>query len=104
MRSIYLDHAATSPIRPQAREAVLQALDIGANASAVHAKGRAARAVIEAARADVAKLVGADPARLIFTSGGAEANTLAVEGLAASGAKTLIVSAIEHTCSIIAGE
>jgi cysteine desulfurase len=96
MGSVYLDHAATSPIRPEAREAMLAALDIGANASAVHAKGRAARALIETARAEVARLAGGDPARLIFTSGGAEANTLAVEGLAASGAKTLIVSAIEH--------
>jgi cysteine desulfurase len=93
---VYLDHAATSPIRPEAREAMLAALDIGANASAVHAKGRAARAVIEAARAEVAALVGAAPSQVVFTSGGAEANTLAVEGLAASGAKTLIVSAIEH--------
>jgi cysteine desulfurase len=96
MRSVYLDHAATSPIRPEAREAMLKALDIGANASAVHAKGRAARAVIEAARADVARLAGAQASQVIFTSGGAEANTLAIEGLAASGARSLVVSAIEH--------
>ena len=70
----YLDHNATSPVRPEVAEAVARALvTLPGNPSSVHREGRAARAAIEAARAQVAALVGAAPARVVFTSGGTEA-------------------------------
>ena len=97
MASVYLDYNATAPIRPEAADAAARALAIGANPSSVHAGGRAARAVIETARGDVAALLGADPEGLVFVSGGAEANALAIEGaIAAGGVRRLIVGATEH--------
>ena len=99
---IYLDHNATSPLRAEAKEAAERALEIGGNASSVHERGRAARAVIERARAQVAALAGARIEDVIFTSGGSEANALAlwgaIHGAAADGARItrLFVSAIEH--------
>jgi cysteine desulfurase len=98
----YLDHNATSPLRASVRAAVQAALDAGGNASSVHGPGRAARARVDEARERVAKLVGADPTSVIFTSGGSEANCLAIRGavagaLAAEDRITrLFVSAIEH--------
>src|ERR1051326_5333866 len=98
----YLDHNATSPLRPEARLAVECALAIGGNPSSVHAAGRASRALVEEARQDVALLVGATPSDIIFTSGGTEANVLAlagaVQGAAEAGRRItrLFVSAIEH--------
>ncbi len=71
---IYLDHNATSPLRPQAKAAVLAALDVAGNPSSVHADGRRARQIIEDAREKVAALVGAKPAEVVFTSGATEAN------------------------------
>ncbi|MFL9828615.1 cysteine desulfurase family protein [Rhodoplanes sp. SY1] len=96
----YLDWNATAPLRPQARAAMLAALDAG-NPSSVHAEGRAARALVEEARAAVARLVGAAPRNVVFTSGGTEANTLALTPGLAVGPDTaprdrLLVSAIEH--------
>ncbi len=99
---IYLDHNASSPLRPSARSAMLAALGETANASSVHAGGRQARARIEKARLQVAKLCGAAPEDVIFTSGGSEANALALKGAAAgalaAGRKIarFFVSAIEH--------
>jgi len=96
---IYADHNATAPLRPESREAMLAALDMGAtNPSSVHAKGRAARAVIEGARVQVGGAIGSRAADIIFTSGGTEADALAVQGAvdALDGRCTLIVSAIEH--------
>lgn len=95
---IYADHNATSPLRPQAREAMLAALEGAANPSSVHASGRAARARLEAARSDLAGCIGGAGADLIFTSGGTEANALALQGcaLALDMAATLLVSAVEH--------
>ena len=75
-RRVYLDHNASSPLRPEAREAMLMALDLGGNASSLHAEGRAARKVIEEARREVAALAGATPGQVIFTSGGTEANNM----------------------------
>lgn len=98
----YLDHNATSPLRDQSRLAAEHALGLGANASSIHARGRAARAVIEQARTNVAALAGAKPAEVIFTSGGTEANALAlwgaVQGAVDAGTRLtrLFVSAIEH--------
>ena len=95
--TVYLDHNATSTLRPEARAAVLRALDLGGNASSVHAPGRAAKAMLENAREQVAASVGACAEDVVFTSGGTEANNLALRGgLAASGLRRLIVSAIEH--------
>jgi cysteine desulfurase len=99
---VYLDHNATSPLRASARLAVETALHAHGNASSVHAAGRAARAQIEEARDHVAQLAGATPASVVFTSGGSEANALALRGAIAGAAleedriARLFVSAIEH--------
>ncbi|MEH6696834.1 MAG: cysteine desulfurase family protein [Hyphomonas sp.] len=96
---IYADHNATAPMRPEAREAMLAALDLGAtNPSSVHTKGRAARAVVETARMQVGGAIGSRAADVIFTGGGTESDALAVQGVvdALEGRCTLIVSAIEH--------
>jgi cysteine desulfurase len=74
----YLDHNATSPLRPAARAAMAAALDAGGNASSIYAEGRAARARIEAARAQVAHALGSTPACVTFTSGATESNALAL--------------------------
>jgi cysteine desulfurase len=94
---VYLDHNATAPVRPEARDAMVAALAAGGNPSSVHAAGRAARARVEDARADVAALVGASATEVIFTSGGTEANALSIASAAASGeVRRLIVGATEH--------
>lgn len=87
----YLDHNATSPLRPAAFDAMVEALRAGGNPSSVHRPGRAARAVIEKARRQVASLVGALPTEVVFTSGGTEANNMALRGH-----QRVLVSAIEH--------
>jgi cysteine sulfinate desulfinase/cysteine desulfurase-like protein len=69
----YLDHNATSPIRPEAFEAVCEAMKMGGNPTSIHRSGRAARALLEEARAQVACLVEAEPSEVVFTSGGTEA-------------------------------
>jgi cysteine desulfurase len=97
----YLDHNATAPLRPEVREAVIDALTLNGNPSSVHAEGRAARAAIEQARAKVAKLVGASPANVIFTSGGTEANALALAAQSGE-AWQCYLSAIEHP-SVLSG-
>jgi cysteine desulfurase len=74
----YLDHNATSPLRPQARAAMLEALDAVGNASSVHAEGRAARARIEAARGSIARGLGTAAKNIVFTSGSTEAANLAL--------------------------
>ena len=98
MSGVYLDGNATAPVRPEAAEAATAALVAGGNPSSVHAAGRAARSRVESARADVAALVGVKPGSVIFTSGGSEANALAVESAVAAGSTRLIVSGIEHPC------
>ncbi len=98
---VYLDHNATSPMRPVARAAMILGLETAANASSVHAEGRAARARIEMAREKVALLAGADPQAVTFTSGATEANALAlsrefeISGKAVR-CDVLLVSAVEH--------
>ena len=97
---VYLDWNATAPMRSQAKAAMLQAMDLQGNPSSVHAEGRAARKIIEDARANTAKALGARSADVVFTSGGTEANALALTpGLRRNGdvATRLIVSAIEHS-------
>jgi cysteine desulfurase len=100
---VYLDWNATAPLRPQAREAMVAALDTIGNPSSVHAEGRAARRLVDDARRRVAALVGAEPGDVVFTSGGTEANALALApGMAGGGPQVLLVSAIEHP-SVLAG-
>lgn len=95
---VYLDHCATSPLRPEARAAMAAAFDVTGNPSSVHAAGRAARALLEAARAQVADLAQAPPAAVTFTSGGTEANVLAIRSAVAAGARRLLISSVEHDC------
>jgi cysteine desulfurase len=103
---IYLDWNATAPLRREAREAMTAAMDLRGNPSSVHAEGRQARKLVEDARVAVAGAVGALARNVIFTSGGTEANALALTpGLRrASGppVERLAVSAIEHA-SVLAG-
>jgi cysteine desulfurase len=98
--AVYLDYNATAPIRPEAREAAICALDIGGNPSSVHANGRLARAAVEQARGEVAALVGANAEQVTFTSGGTEANALAVTSSIAAGAKRPIVLMTEHDSTL----
>ncbi|UYN97481.1 MAG: cysteine desulfurase [Enhydrobacter sp.] len=91
--SAYLDHNATSPLRPAAFDAMVEALRASGNPSSVHRVGRSARARLDRARRQVADLVGALPAEVVFTSGGTEANNLVLAGC---GRRRLLVSAVEH--------
>lgn len=101
----YMDHNATTALRPEAKAAVLQALDVLGNPSSVHAEGRAARALLEAARRDVARLAGARPAEIVFTSGGTEAARTAIHAAkSAQGVERLIVSAVEHDAVLVSAE
>jgi cysteine desulfurase len=101
---LYFDWNATAPLRREARAAVLAALDVAGNPSSVHAEGRSARRLVEEAREQVALLVAAEPRNVAFTSGGTEANMLALTPAADAGATAarLLVSAIEHA-SVLAG-
>jgi cysteine desulfurase len=97
----YFDWNATAPLREGARATMVAALGVPGNASSVHSEGRAARKLIEAARAQVAALVGAEPKNVTFTSGATEANMLALTpALVAGGRKEprdrLLVSSVEH--------
>jgi cysteine desulfurase len=98
---VYFDWNATAPLRAHAREAMIAALERVGNPSSVHGEGRAARALVEKAREQVAALVGGEPRNVIFTSGATEANMLALTPAIETGAerrprRTLFVSAIEH--------
>ena len=75
---IYLDWNATTPLRPEARQALAAAWDMAGNPSSVHAEGRQARRLVEEARTAVAAAVSARPQDVVFCSGGTEANTLAL--------------------------
>lgn len=79
MKRVYLDHNATAPLRHEARDAMLAAMDVVGNPSSVHAEGRAAKAIVERARAQVGALVGVDPHEVIFTSGATESAALAAQ-------------------------
>src|SRR6185295_6814788 len=92
-RETYLDWNATAPLRPEAAAAVAAALARCGNPSSVHRWGRAARQQVEQARAAVSALIGAAPDGVVFTSGGTEANHLALLG---SGRDRVLVSAVEH--------
>ncbi|KAB0269553.1 cysteine desulfurase family protein [Microvirga brassicacearum] len=100
----YLDHNATSPIRPEVAAAMTRAFDLVGNPSSVHAEGRAARAAIESARDQVARLVGAKSKNVIFTSGGTEAANMVLSPsfrrLGERGSTTLLLGATEHPCGL----
>jgi len=98
----YLDWAAGAPLHPAAREAIERVLSLGVgNPSSIHAEGRAARAVLEEARSRVAALAGCQPAEVVFTSSGSEANALAILG---SGAERLFVGSLEHASARLAAQ
>ncbi|NYF97275.1 cysteine desulfurase family protein [Janibacter cremeus] len=98
----YLDHAATTPMLPAAREAMVEQLAIAGNASSLHGPGRDARRTVEESREQIASALGARPSEIVFTSGGTEADNLAITGSfrsarAADARRTRIVaSAVEH--------
>jgi cysteine desulfurase len=92
---IYLDHNASAPLRPEVREAMLVVLGPPGNPSSAHRDGAQARARLEAARAEVAALLGAAPGEIVFTSGATEANNLALRGVLQAG-EGLVTTAIEH--------
>jgi cysteine desulfurase len=89
---VYLDWNATAPLRPEARAAMLQAMDAVGNPSSVHAEGRAARALVEKARGQVAALAGAEPGEVVFTSGATEA----IAAVARQGWALAVASPVEH--------
>ena len=96
---IYLDHAATTPLVPAAREAMERAwTDAPGNPASAHAAGRAARKILEDARERIAALLNADPSEVIFTSGATEANNLALFGLAGDPPGHILAGPIEHPC------
>jgi cysteine desulfurase len=103
---VYLDWNATTPLRPEARQAMAAAWEVAGNPSSVHAEGRQARRLVEDARAAISAAVGARPQDVAFTSGGTEANALALTPGLRRGAgepvRRLLVSAIEHT-SVLSG-
>lgn len=103
MNRIYLDHAATTPMRPEVRDAMRPYLEEAANPSSTHATGRAARAILEEARERVASALGARREQVVFTSGGTEADNLGVLGVwraasrRADASPPVAVSAVEHS-------
>jgi cysteine desulfurase len=105
-KRIYLDWNATTPLRPEAQAAMGAAWECAGNPSSVHAEGRQARRLVEEARSAVAAAVGAVPRNVVFTSGGTEANAVALSpgmcGTSGGPVRRLLVSAIEHA-SVLAG-
>ncbi len=111
MSRIYLDHNATTPLRPEVLDAMLPFLrDAYGNASSIHSWGRQARAAIDDARERLAALLGARPSEIIFTSGGTESDNLAIQGIASHArnkGRHIVTSSIEHhavlhTCEYLA--
>lgn len=100
--TVYLDHAATTALRPEAREAWLRAHEVLGNPSSIHAPGQSARRLLEDAREVVAGIVEADPIEVVFTSGGTEAVNLALKGLwwARSGGRAIVLPDGEHHATL----
>ena len=101
MTRIYLDHNATTPVAPPVADAMTNALrTVFGNPSSVHAYGQEAKTALDEARSAVARLIGAEPTEIVFTSGGSESNNLAIRGIAeaaaGSGRRHLVASMIEH--------
>ncbi len=99
--AVYLDHNATTAVRPEAAAAVALALAEVGNPSSVHGFGRLARRTLEEARESVAALIGTDVAQVVFTSGGTEAGNLAIRGC---GRSRVLVAGVEHDCVIKAAQ
>src|SRR5688572_26389532 len=98
---VYFDYNATTPLAPQAAEEVVRATrELFGNASSVHHFGQQAKAALDESRTAVAALINADPSEIVFTSGGTEADNLAIRGAAEAvelaGRRHLVASAIEH--------
>src|SRR5260221_5049463 len=99
---VYLDHAATTPVLPEALAALMEELALTGNPSSLHNAGRRARRVVEESREQIAQAFGARPSEVVFTSGGTEADNLAVKGLywARQGGprpmRRILATAIEH--------
>lgn len=107
--TVYLDHAATTPLRAEAREAWIAASETLGNASSIHGPGQAARRVLEEARERLAAVLDCDPVEIVFTSGGTEAVNLGIAGLyrarrESTGRSTLVVPVAEHHASIDTAE
>ena len=98
-KSIYLDYNATTPLRPEARIAMVDVLGNPGNPSSVHAMGRQAKSAIECARSHISDFVGASSENVIFTSGGTEADILALKGV---GPSQILISSIEHDAVLAA--
>ena len=104
MKRVYLDHNATTPIRPEVKAAMIAAMEVYGNASSHHSFGREAHALIEDARKTVAEALGAEPEEIIFTSCGSESNNLVIKGVTCGNSvckigcekSEVIISAIEH--------
>src|SRR5262245_49400402 len=98
--AIYLDHAATSPLRPAVLEAMLPYLrEHGGNPSSLHASGRRARQGVDEAREVIADAIGAQPREIVFTGSGTEADNLAIKGVAWAGTprgRHIVTSGVEH--------
>ncbi len=97
----YLDHNATSPLRPSVKAAMTAAMDLGGNASSVHSEGRAARKLLSDAREKLGFWFGCLPQMITFTSGGTEANNMALRGVAVD---RILVSAVEHSSVLAAAK
>ncbi|MGW4956048.1 cysteine desulfurase family protein [Nonomuraea sp. NPDC004186] len=100
--SAYLDHAATTPMLPEAIEAMTEQLKCVGNASSLHAAGRRTRRVVEEAREAIADALGARPSEVVFTSGGTEADNLAIKGLYWSRRprRRVLISSVEHHAAL----
>ena len=100
MGRVYLDHAATTPVDPEVADAMARVLrETHGNPSSVHAEGRAARALVDRARDEVASALGAEPSEIVFTGGGTEADNLALRGVLRArraDGSGLVTTAIEH--------
>jgi cysteine desulfurase len=96
MTRLYVDHNATAPLRPQAREAMLQALDLGGNPSSVHGEGRAAKRLMEDSRETLAGALACAPDAITFTGGATEALQLAMDSAKAMGFGPVYLSSVEH--------
>src|SRR6187401_1892644 len=98
MKEVYLDANASAPLRPEARAALVAALDLGpGNASSPHGAGRRLKKLLGDARESVAALVGADAAEVVFTSGATESNALAIHGSLGAAPGPLVVTRAEHS-------
>ncbi len=98
MRTVYLDHAATTPLDPRVLNAMMPFLTSSfGNANSIHAAGRAANVAVEEARETIARLIGAQPAEIIFTSGGTESDNAVIKGvIKATGKSHVVTSMVEH--------